>query len=876
MQPTHTSHARSAEYLDPLLWLLAAIVSGLTFVRWWQPTEGTVQGDTLGIVLGWCIVLALLGWIGLRGTRWRLQCDGLLWSVGLLAGGHILSGCLVLATSGDKRAAFNLTWEWLGLAVSFPLLRLILASSAARREWTVIAIGAVVTLSAYGLFQRVYVYPQTIADYQKVRGELDEAERKAHENLAAGQSYQVQTQIQNLQAKLIRQGVQPHMLSGSSRIMFEGRLLHSTEVLGRFALANTFAGLLLVWWIILLVQTLAQIRSGIRSSEPDSNRSVFNLAHRFPQFSRILGFTFLVSSVVLVGYCLLLTKSRTAYFGSLVGLSTWSILAVLKSRPEGRRILLWILSVLAAIVLLVVIALTTGGLDRFVLAEAPKSLQYRLEYWWSSLQVIQEAPFWGIGPGQFRQHYLVHKLPQSSEEIADPHNLILDVWANGGLLALVGLGWLALEILRSVSCVGHSAVRVREESAPEKSDSSGSIPPNAISQQEIAIATSVRDSVPSAGPFKKIKNLTIPHFNDSRRSGIGIPELSTSLPGGWRSPIRIGALASLIVVWAIGGMVDTTLWLLVGGWAVSIALLDRSLPRLGPQGELFVAASCGLLVHLLGAGGIAMPAITQLLVVLAIFSRAAVFESESGLQVVSAGSDLDRNSIAEDTLKQQVGGLTKPRRLQKWFDPGWIGSGATAVIGLVLFGACFVTAAQPVWLCQAALEQADFTNSLQKRDQYVRKATTLDPLSPDPWEKLARLAYQKWKSAADPDDRDFETAVQAQRQAIALNPLGFQGYRSLGEFFVERVRRKGSPQDKQAAIAAFQTALRQYPHQAELAAIAAEGFMVVGEPKLMADAARQALDQDDINHLAQHADKWLTAETRLRIKELLAKSPVQE
>jgi O-antigen ligase len=65
----------------------------------------------------------------------------------------------------------------------------------------------------------------------------------------------------------------------------------------------------------------------------------------------------------------------------------------------------------------------TGGLDRLVLAEAPKSLQYRLEYWWTSLQLIRESPFIGVGPGQFRQNYLAHKLPQGPAKRLQIHTI---------------------------------------------------------------------------------------------------------------------------------------------------------------------------------------------------------------------------------------------------------------------------------------------------------------------------------------------------------------------------------------------------------------------------------------------------------------------
>src|SRR5205085_6033684 len=85
--------------------------------------------------------------------------------------------------------------------------------------------------------------------------------------------------------------------------------------------------------------------------------------------------------------------------------------------------------------------------------ESTKSLRYRFEYWSSTWEMLLETPrnwLMGVGPGNFRQNYLPFKLPQSSEEIADPHNLVLDVWANGGLMAVGGLAGVCFAGIRSL------------------------------------------------------------------------------------------------------------------------------------------------------------------------------------------------------------------------------------------------------------------------------------------------------------------------------------------------------------------------------------------------------------------------------------------
>jgi tetratricopeptide (TPR) repeat protein len=44
-----------------------------------------------------------------------------------------------------------------------------------------------------------------------------------------------------------------------------------------------------------------------------------------------------------------------------------------------------------------------------------------------------------VGPGNFQDYYTRFKLPQASEEIRDPHNFLLEVWATAGSIAALAL-----------------------------------------------------------------------------------------------------------------------------------------------------------------------------------------------------------------------------------------------------------------------------------------------------------------------------------------------------------------------------------------------------------------------------------------------------
>jgi hypothetical protein len=78
-------------------------------------------------------------------------------------------------------------------------------------------------------------------------------------------------------------------------------------------------------------------------------------------------------------------------------------------------------------------------LDLQVLTETGKSLGYRFQYWQATAELIADRPVTGCGPGNFQYAYTRYKLPEASEEIGDPHNFLLEVWATAGTPALLAL-----------------------------------------------------------------------------------------------------------------------------------------------------------------------------------------------------------------------------------------------------------------------------------------------------------------------------------------------------------------------------------------------------------------------------------------------------
>ena len=288
--------------------------------------------------------------------------------------------------------------------------------------------------------------------------------------------------------------------------------------------------------------------------------------------------------------CLVMTKSRSAWVG--LGLAVL-VLAWRARRALPPRVLAVAgLGLVVTLGGLVVGGLATKQLDVEVLTQSTKSLKYRWEYWVGAWGVITDAPapfastglspmpgfetariaasdrrntFWsGLGPANFAGPYLRHKLPEASEEVKDPHNMVLEVWVTAGVFAVIALG-LAL------------AIGLWEILGPARGPVETVIPPD-----------------------PKLVDPTAP------------PSTATWLVGmsglGWIAVWFMGKLDP------IGDFDNLMRWLILGSvWGLAVFLgapiwRRRPIPAAGlGVGMLAVA------VNLLAAGGIGMPSVAMML-----------------------------------------------------------------------------------------------------------------------------------------------------------------------------------------------------------------------------------------------------------------------
>ncbi len=301
-----------------------------------------------------------------------------------------------------------------------------------------VMVALAVALAGYGLYQRAYEMPQTRRQYQ---ADPDRALRAAGLWFPPG---------------------------SPERELFVDRL-NSTEPLATFALTNSLAAFLAPWLVMLagasltwhsrprLCKSPATAEGGCatkNSPRPQAGEGpgVRAAGMETGRKQRLGMFLCLLP----IAACLLLTKSRSGYIATGVGL----LLAWLLGRERAVRRRWKTPAVMLPALAVLIAALAVGAFHRELLHRAATSFGYRLQYWQSSLQMIADHPLMGCGPGNFQNAYLRYKLPEASEEVADPHNFLLEIWVTAGtpaaLAFLAVLGCFAWAMNRRSQVLRHS------------------------------------------------------------------------------------------------------------------------------------------------------------------------------------------------------------------------------------------------------------------------------------------------------------------------------------------------------------------------------------------------------------------------------------
>ena len=739
----------------------------LVVARAYYPSEDAETGSGLVWVLlllmvtGLAIVANLV--TGVTRFRWSwvdLSVVVLVVLVGFSAG-H----------AADRRAAITMAWEWGGMGLLYLLTRSLPRTRAESSALGLVLIATAVAVATYGLYQASVEFPV-------IRHQFE----------------------QNPAMVLAQLGITPGTASAES---FKQRLMYSNEPFSTFALANSLAGFIVGPLLVLMAIGLANLR------REGGDRPWWGLA-----LSTLPGLALLV--------CLLLTKSRSAYVGFLLGLV---ILAWANRSVVPRR---WLIGVGVGLGLLLTALVGVGvasrQLDIQILSEAKKSLGYRWEYWVGTWGIITGAPspfapdahatggmlgigstdpqvptppafWWGVGPANFASPYLQHKLPQASEEIKDPHNALLEVWSEAGFWAMLAFG---------IALVGGAAL--------------------------ILVAGQSRtDTVELASPI-------------------------TDEVGGWLAPKGTGWLVAMgglgwFGVWALGQLnpvtqADMTFrWLVLGAsWMATILLVGPIATRRGVPAVGMGAAFVALAVELQAAGGIGVPSVAMVLWLL-----------------LALGLNL-REDRPSGRLRAVDG----------------LGPGVVLACGWAVLAGTFYGAVIPGWRSDMAVAEGEAAMASKPtrfevaRNAFAR-AIELDRYSVRPWLGLAELEYLFWKSpeAKDKYKTTWTKVLLTLDKALEgkyRDPDSLELRRrqvNYARLILSELPNDAKPFEllglKSTIAKASRQAVRIYPTSASLRAELAQASADLG---MYPDAVAEAKNALQLDRLMPHADKKLSDQAR--------------
>ena len=355
-----------------------ALVVARTFV---PDDPGGQLGHGAPLDVLWLVLAGAWLLTELRHNRLRLRFGWPDALVVTLVAWHT-AAALVAIWSVSPRPAMNMLWDWVAMGLAFLLARQILGTQRDARAVVVVMLGLACGMSAVAVHQFFVTMPADAAVY-------DDAKHST--------------------ATLYEQTGQWLPPGSNTRIQFEARL-DSRLPAATFALSNSLAGFLVPWLVVLAGVT-------------------FDLRRR-----TVVVVSLAIAAMIVGG--IWLTGSRSAGVAAIVGLLLVAIERVGTMRLPRK----WWTALAAGFVVIAVIVAAVFAGTRFgasAFDAAWRSVAFRVEYWRATLAMISEYPLLGCGPGQFQDTYTAYKLLGAAEEVQDPHNWLLEVWATAGTPAAI-------------------------------------------------------------------------------------------------------------------------------------------------------------------------------------------------------------------------------------------------------------------------------------------------------------------------------------------------------------------------------------------------------------------------------------------------------
>ncbi len=675
----------------------------------------------------------------------------------------------VVGPAANFRHSLNALWAWFQLVMmTWTLLLLQLpaldeehGTTRLQRNLFWLCCTTVAILSLHGLYQVFVSFPEDLAHYRR---SPDEVIQMSGINAPPG---------------------------SAARMLFESRLFDRAPT-ATFALTNSLAIVLAIVALLLI----GQIRV---DGWKDRLRSVS------------LALIFLVP----IFACLLYTKSRTAWLAFLIGLLILFCMRILNNKSLVLSRYWWV-GLVSACGLIVVFTLLVYWWDPLIISESFRSLFFRASYWTTTLAIVADHPWLGVGPGNFQDYFTQYKARLASESVADPHSLWFETLAVGGPFAFIGLIVSCLSLLATRGFRPTSNLDVTDNEKVEKLAE--------ISQSKLRSFSDWLDDLRWAHLFQGLAN-----------------------------PVIVGVLLSCWLLWLTNGvaglppdplvyMALIPLGLLIGALnsflpVVSILRLDR---------QVLVPAFVSMLLCLSFAGGWMTPGVTNFFGVLVAWLLVEHFST-------SATATSNKKSVNGSKL-------------------GSMPMIAMLII-LLIGGVFYVTTWRPVRATERAMLELQSSRSPPTLEALFQLAD-IDPSNPKLWRLAAATSHTQVVTQAIANRGKLEAASlekfrMASEKYVACDKQNWESSTQQGHWAMDLAAFDRSW--LKVAERGYRRAIDRYPSDVEVLLQAALASFLHGEYQV----AREILSEaESIDEQSPHLDRKLAAGL-VYCSRLLADSTLQ-
>ena len=761
--------ARRAEQPGAGLQWLPGLAVVLLTITTLLPTDSIGHDSLCLIVLMWLLGCGCWLYARLKQNRGIVFATSDLWWC--LAAIFVAIGAWITLPLGDARRGLNATITWSIYPIVFFMVRDIFRDDQARKSLVAWMIAISVGLATYGLYQFFYGMPTTRADFEAFTPE----ERAA-----------------------VLTGLEIASDVGSPQLRHFLDRLRSTEPYATFGgLANSLAGFLATWSLLALPLLVEAAFSG-KSSTSHSVTGHSVTGHSVTGHSFTRGSTAaLLLAAAIVALCLVLTKSRASWLALALtgGIMSWKV------GPSGWKRWKLPLILVGAAAVMIGLGVLLGPVDREVVTQTKLSLDYRVQYWQATVAMIQDHWMLGVGAGNFQGYYSQYKLAAASEQISDPHQFILELWATLGIVPLLSflgyLGWRYASAWRSL-IDGNANAQSRDDASSDATSDNTTAGNTTAGNATAGKTTDDTDPAGSAG-------LSIRAVLTGGIAGcLGV--VVCGLP--FRQSLETVPGTLIPVIWAV----------VLPASAFTFVCLQAWIAKGAWQRWWCLMAVAALLINLSAAGGISFPAVA------------------CSMWCLLAISDV-----------RQVRQLSQQSLL-------------LAILGLLLFSASFALLfLRPVLERQRHMLDYGNAQSGQEASTSLSRAIHADPRSPEPTRFAAVTALRRWLELERRDgERVFGKALD---QMLATNPHSESTRALAGRMALTAFAATMSEEWLDRAIVEFEMARQLYPNYAMSHARLAWAYHLAGRAGEAARAADFALKLDTMHAHEEHKLRQLSVES---------------